>query len=493
MTYKQAKHLLLVLLLTAVMPAAKAQDILSILPFHAAPDVTTADALTASFVLNSTSDDAVWGYQVDIMLPDGVQFDESLPSPFSLVTPRHPLVSATSATSHRIDYAHLATDWWRIIVTPDDDTRLDGSEGLLLNARFTTSPELEPGIYPIHVKRTVLGTSGYNCVEPMRSSSLVLVGGEALDTVSHIDLSKSVGLLPDFAVDSLNNALTDNLQLTLLDIRRADTLAAPISLGNSNALVVAKAGTAHTAADNTLAWTDGQTPVCHRLLLDEAGGRFEVPFQFRADSLIMQRAITKTKWNTLCLPFELSNNQIREIMGGRTQIGLFCGIEQDGMGNDQLMFAHLDTADQALLAHTPCLIRPARNVTDIDLADVMFNVPTTLETTVDDFTFLGTYDARMTIPAGYYFISNNLFYRSTGHSTTKPFRAIFRDDRPSSSEAKSLAFSFFEDFWGTPTSVDNLTPTFTTRQPAYNLQGQRVTNPQRGIYIIGGQKVYYQP
>ena len=108
---------------------AHAEDIIQMEPLHTRAGVTTADAATLRFRMITSQVDAVWAYQIDLLLPDGVQLDETLPSPFTLTADHHPLTADETGYQHHVDYAHLATGWWRIIVTPDDSTRLTANDG----------------------------------------------------------------------------------------------------------------------------------------------------------------------------------------------------------------------------------------------------------------------------------------------------------------------------------------------------------------------------
>lgn len=465
----------------------QAEDIVQVLPLRTTAGITTSDARSVDFVLSTSETTPVWGYQLDILLPDGVQFDESLPTPFTLSATRHP---QSGALCHHIDYTHLPTGWWRIIVTPDDDTHLTGKTGLILQARYTTESTLGEGLHPIRVKRSVIATSGTEAVSPMLSTSYVVVGDETFSTNKHVDFSEAQGLLPTFVIDSLNHALYENYNITRLDIRNVDTIAKPLlELPNLNALTIAKYGAGHAQALNTIAWSATKTPVCHQMLLEENGGTFEMPFDFHVDDMRMARKIYKSKWNTLCLPFDMTNEQIRDSLGHNTQIGVFMGIQTDQLDNEYLLFERQDTLTYTIEAHRPYLIVAGNLIDTLRIQDTDLSVPITLEQNFNNFVFLGTYDANIPIPVGSYYISNNLFYKSTGLSTQRPFRGYFRDDRSNSSNVKQLSFTFWEDEDDEETGINNTTIRLTDPAPTYNLQGLRIAHPRRGIYIRNGRKL----
>ena len=71
---------------------------------------------------------------------------------------------------------------------------------------------------------------------------------------------------------------------------------------------------------------------------------------------------------------------------------------------------------------------------------------------------------------------------SDATNTIKPFRAYFT--------TTSSASELILDFGGT-TGIDSLTPSPSPKGEGsvYNLNGQRVANPSKGLYIVNGKKV----
>ena len=478
----------------------QAEDIIQMLPLRTTAGITTSDARSIDFVLNTTSNDPVWGYQLDILLPIGVQFDESLNPPFTLQAERYPV----SPNAHHIDCAHLPTGWWRIIVTPDDASHLTGKTGIILRARFTTSNDLTDGLHPILVKRSVIALNGTEGIEPMQSTSYAIVGDAISTGLEHVDFSEAKGLLPSFVVDSLNQELSTNEKITRLDIRQVDQLGKSLhSLPNTNALVVAKAGTAHATRTNTLAWAQSVTPICDDLYLDEEAGTFEMPFDFHANTMEVVRTVYRSKWNTLCLPFALSKEQIYDLFGDGTQIGCYKGIRH-GV-SDTLVFERMDTALYALEANTPYLIKAGTDTYSLMLDNFDLEYTSSLEQNIDDFVFMGTYQGKKVIPMGCYFISDNQFWLNQGASLQRPFRAYFRDDTGGAG-VKQLSFSFWQpsdddgfdededdedkDDDEIMTKIDGTHAIISDSKPIYNLQGQRVLHPRRGIYIREGRKLF---
>lgn len=487
---KISRFALFFVYLTCFWGQMRAEDIIQMVPLHTTAGITSGDACSVDFVLTTNSSTPVWGYQLDILLPEGVQFDDSLSTPFTLKAERNPL------SAHHIDYAHLLTGWWRIIVTPNDYTRLTGSEGVVMQARYITANDLTEGLHPILVKRNVIATTGTQGINPMRSASYFAISEGLRTNLRHVELSGATGQLPAFVVDSLCNELAEDSLLTRLDIRSIDSIAKPLGeLPNKNALIIAKAGTQHAGVQNTLTVPQLGSPVCQELLLDEESGNLDIPFDFKATRVKLLRTLYKTKWNTLCLPFGLTTDEIHTILGPKTQIATFKGFETENEEN-YLVFERKDTSSYTIEANFPYLIKTGVTRRDTLLfSNLNLTQPASLEQDVDDFVFVGTYNAYVPIPVDCYYISDNTFYQSAGLSTQRPFRAFFRDDRGAG--VKQLSFTFWEpNDEDTGEDEDDYTTTYINLRansddsiPIFNLQGQCVAHPCRGICIRNGRKL----
>lgn len=82
------------------------------------------------------------------------------------------------------------------------------------------------------------------------------------------------------------------------------------------------------------------------------------------------------------------------------------------------------------------------------------------------------------------------FYRLKQNSVLVEGRAYLIIDEEPSGEAKTfLPFNFTEET-STPTAIEQPVVKEIASDVIYNLNGQRVTNPTRGLYIIGGKKVF---
>ena len=106
--------------------------------------------------------------------------------------------------------------------------------------------------------------------------------------------------------------------------------------------------------------------------------------------------------------------------------------------------------------------------------------------------FTGTYANNTTVPAKSLFLNDNKFWYSAGLTKMKAFRAYFTLSDVLTEKELSAAriLMVFND--GETTGVGDalrLMNSEKVNSEVYNLNGQRVMNPVKGLYIVNGRKV----
>ena len=99
----------------------------------------------------------------------------------------------------------------------------------------------------------------------------------------------------------------------------------------------------------------------------------------------------------------------------------------------------------------------------------------------------GTYVADFLVPEDNLFLSGGKFWYSKGLTKMKAFRAYFEFADVLASVEGSSAPVFFS-FDGETTGINNVQQTVGDNK-YYNLSGQQVENPGKGLYIQNGKKV----
>ena len=189
-------------------------------------------------------------------------------------------------------------------------------------------------------------------------------------------------------------------------------------------------------------------------------------------SIVLKRAIAADKWSTIVVPFAVSN--VESTFGAGTKVARLTGVN-----GTQLNFENVTSME----ANEPYMIKVAADFDAAAISEASI-VQGTPAKTVGTVTFQGVYEAG-NIPAGAFFVSDNTLYKAQDATNTiKPFRAYFT----TSNDAPALSFNF--DGETTGISEELRVKSGECNAPAvYNLNGQRVAQPTKGLYIVNGKKV----
>ena len=190
----------------------------------------------------------------------------------------------------------------------------------------------------------------------------------------------------------------------------------------------------------------------------------------------LSRPIASGQWNTLCVPFNMSAEQIESVFGAGTSVAVFSNAEND--------VVNFSTANE-ITAGIPCILYPANTVNKISLSNIPlknFLAPGSVKST--DYTFVGT--LATTSPAGtiFYFANGNQIKELTADGSIKAFRAYI-----ASNGQEARLFSVDGIITAINTIKDEIQPDNT---PAYNISGQRVSKDYKGIVIKNGKKAIIQ-
>ena len=203
--------------------------------------------------------------------------------------------------------------------------------------------------------------------------------------------------------------------------------------------------------------------------------------------------LTDGRWNTICLPFDLT-------LEGSPLEGATARTLEYASYDDHVLTLNFGDPVTMLEAGVPYIIKWDPSLSDnivnplfnfIDNAANIYSTPTFDE--VDEIiTFVGTYapvtfnngNRRILILGG----NNKLFFPDgTAPSWVNAFRGYFQLNENYLAGDTDFAVKFnFND--NEPTAIYNITGD-NQPQSVYDLSGRRISNPQRGIYIVNGKKV----
>lgn len=482
------------LALLAAISVARAEDILQVEPFEAVPGSTTEDGRYFVVRLDDTQD--YWGVQFDLYLPEGMELDdEGGFSPFELSTERFPHSSRGGQITfkHGVDYTQFESRWYRILISPNDvESFITGREGELLKIYYTTSDDLQPGIHPILVRGALFVVTGVYGVEPPNSASYCTVGSSPLQTERHVDLSDLTGLLPSFVVESLAADMADNSHLCSVDLTGADTLTVPLTLPHANVLQLVNDTSryakrlAAAATPNVVACNAGGEATCARLVMDDALP-FATPRAFTATATTLKGRRLSAGWNTLCLPFALTGEEVEAAFGEGSRVETFTGW-RDGA----LHFA--PTAD-GVTAHEPCLLYAPADKAEGEMQLGSVSVEPVPEggavTERGGVRFEGSY-AGTTNAAGRYGVTpDDRIVRGGTGAVLKSFRAAFDLPATAATAALRLVHDGTTGTGAMPAPATGTTDVHTIdgRLVKKNVAAGEATQGLRpGIYIINKKK-----
>ena len=181
-------------------------------------------------------------------------------------------------------------------------------------------------------------------------------------------------------------------------------------------------------------------------------------------------------WNTVCLPFEISN--VTGFFGANAKAYDFTDYTSEGALNFQVT--------SALEAGKPYIVYVESAINDaIILSNTTVSSATASNTVQNEATFQGTYApmAAGTMTGNYGVTKDAKIAKGTSTASMKGFRAYFQLP-----DGVSARIAFFDED-GTVTYIGGVSVDELTNGTVYNMQGQRITSPNKsGLYIINGKK-----
>lgn len=209
----------------------------------------------------------------------------------------------------------------------------------------------------------------------------------------------------------------------------------------------------------------------------------------------VKRAIKANSWSTICLPFAIPAEKMTEAFGAGVEVKDFTSWSSTEDAGNIVGITIGFTAVTAMEANHPYLIKVANAITaeegfTVDGVDIAPEAEPTKQVGTTKKTrgyFYGTYVANTTVPECNLFISNDRFYYSNGSTKMKAFRGYFDlyDYLSSLDEAGARISILDEDVTG----IANVKTLSVESSDYYDLQGRKVANPGKGLYINNGRKV----
>lgn len=214
----------------------------------------------------------------------------------------------------------------------------------------------------------------------------------------------------------------------------------------------------------------------------------------------VKRTIKADEWSTLVLPFDMTEVQVYEAFGDDVHLAEY--IDHEMNDNDTqvtVTFDDANLAEDGLMANNPYIIKTAKDITEFTVDGV--TIYPDEEEAVAEYTngrsgsrkvvygtFKGTYHAQTAVPENCLFLSGSKFWFSTGQTKMKAFRAYF-DFVDVSAPVGTAGAHVMMQFDYEADGIQTVAQSKHDADATYNLQGQSVGHPQKGIYIRNGKKI----
>ncbi|MBP3725924.1 MAG: bacterial Ig-like domain-containing protein [Bacteroidaceae bacterium] len=198
------------------------------------------------------------------------------------------------------------------------------------------------------------------------------------------------------------------------------------------------------------------------------------------------RSFVNTSYQTLSLPFDLTQAQVEAVFGTSTRVQSFTGAATDAEKNIVLNF----TGATGIEAGKPYLILPFNNVENPTFTGVTVSNVAAQTVTGEQADFIANINATeyAANEQQMYLGADNKLYFNNTTATMKGFRAYFM--LKGTTPGKTVGFSFD----GTPTGITTITGNDNGNVNVngwYTLDGQKLNAAptQKGVYINNGRKV----
>ena len=198
-------------------------------------------------------------------------------------------------------------------------------------------------------------------------------------------------------------------------------------------------------------------------------------------TIVLNRSlVANDTWNTFCVPFDISNDDLKAAFGDDVKVAEF---SETAVGEKSTV-NFTTMATPAVTANVPVLLKSATNATSFVFAGNVKAGEAKVAGT--NFDFVGVYDASTTIAEGSYFLADNKLYKSAGSTTIAGTRAYLKLKEAANG---ARIVNIFFDGDNATTGIADVNLDTTNNNLYYNLNGQRVIVPNKGMFIVNGKKV----
>lgn len=197
-----------------------------------------------------------------------------------------------------------------------------------------------------------------------------------------------------------------------------------------------------------------------------------------AADVTLKRKFVANKWNTLVLPFAVSDADVKTTFGAEAKVVVYSNADDANI--------NFTTSIKGIEANVPVLIMPAA----VNAANTYtFNGVSIVEATTPkadgtSYSFVGSYKTYDLVNDDYMLYADKWWKTEAGDSyKIKAFRAYIKANTPEAAKQLNLVID------GQTTGLKLNTVNGNIEGETYNIAGQRVANSYKGLVIKNGKKI----
>jgi predicted phosphohydrolase len=217
--------------------------------------------------------------------------------------------------------------------------------------------------------------------------------------------------------------------------------------------------------------------------------------------ILVKRTIPANSWNTICLPFAMSEEQVKEVFGEDVELAEFIEYEVTEENGEitkiNVMFDSALLGEDGFMANYPYIIKTRKDISEFMVSSI---IEPDEENAYAEYnngrggsrkevygTFYGTLRAGKRLEANQLFLNQGNLWYSVGNNTIKAFRGYFDfvDVLASQEQASNIRIRIN----GENTTGIELTNDDIINGIIYDIQGRQVRSANKGVYINNGKKI----
>lgn len=196
-----------------------------------------------------------------------------------------------------------------------------------------------------------------------------------------------------------------------------------------------------------------------------------------AADVTLKRTFVANKWNTLVLPFAVSDADVKTTFGADAKIVKYSNADDANI--------NFTTSTKGIEANVPVLIMPvavnAKNTYTFNGVSIVEAAPKADGT---NYSFVGSYKPYDLVNDDYMLYADKWWKTETGDTyKIKAFRAYIKANTPAAAKQLNLVID------GQTTGLKLNTVNGNIEGETYNIAGQRVANSYKGLIIKNGKKI----